>query len=75
MIICLNEHWLNKYSIFIVNSIPNYTLAHHYCREEGNHNGSCILLDSSLEYKVRDDLCTYYNEDRVLKPRVLKLSV
>lgn len=56
-IVCLNEHWLGKQNIGLLNSIPNYRLAHFYCREEGGHGGSCILLNTSLEYKVRDDLC------------------
>lgn len=49
----------SKNNIFILNSIPNYTLSHFYCREEGNHGGSCILVASNL-----DDLCTF-NEDRI----------
>lgn len=34
--VCLNEHWLNKDSIGILNRIPNYTFAVHFYREEKN---------------------------------------
>lgn len=60
-IVYLNEHWLYKDGIFILNSKPysKLHLAHHYHREVGNDGVSCILLDRSLGYNVREDLCTF----------------
>lgn len=31
-IVCLNEHWLQKDNVYILNSIPNYNLTSFYCR-------------------------------------------
>lgn len=46
-----------KDNIHILNSLPNYTLAHFYCREGVDQGGSCILLNSALNYNIREDLC------------------
>lgn len=43
-IICLNDHWLDKSSIWLLNGIPNCTLASFFCREENPHGGSCIII-------------------------------
>lgn len=68
-IVCLNDHWLYNDGIFIFDSRPysKLHLAHHYRREAGNDGVSCILLDSSLGYNVREDLCTYNQGFEVLK--------
>jgi len=71
-IVCLNEHWLNDDSIFILNSIPNYNLAHFYCRTASTRGGSCILLQKDLEYKVRDDLCAF-NEESVFEASCIEV--
>lgn len=65
-IICLNEHWLKTDSIKVLNSIPNFNLANYYCRKEGKHGGSCILVKNNLEYKIRNDF-DVLNEDSIFE--------
>jgi hypothetical protein len=71
-IVCLNEHWLKSENINVLNSIPNYSIAHSYCREEGSHGGSCILIKDNLEYIVRDDLCIL-NEKSVFESSCIEI--
>jgi len=62
LIICLNEHWLAKDNIGFLNSLNNNNLAHFYCRENSGHGGSCILVNSNLEYKTREYLCIFSSD-------------
>lgn len=71
-IVCLNEHWLNKESIGILNSIPGYKLASYFCRDNKIHGGSCILLKNNLDYNVREDL-SVFNEESVFETTCVEI--
>lgn len=55
-VISINEHWLKNDQIFILNKIPNFSLAAAYCRKHKKGGGTCILVHNSLGYVVRRDL-------------------
>lgn len=72
LVVCLNEHWLSKNSINLLNSFQNYKLASFYCRENGSYGGSCILLQDYLNFTVRDDVCKL-GEDSVFEISCLEI--
>lgn len=46
-ILCLSEHWLNKYDTI---SLAHYKLATVYCRKNNKLGGVCIFVRDTLEY-------------------------
>ena len=42
-VLCFTEHWLNNHKLQAIN-INHFTLASAFCRRNGDHGGSCILV-------------------------------
>lgn len=62
--VCLNEHWLTTNSVYLLDSIPGYTLAAFCCRNSLSHGGSCTIIKNYSNFLERQGL-SIYNEDGI----------
>lgn len=72
-IICLNEHWLQTNKLFLFNKIQNFNLASSYCRLSSRGGGTCILVHSTLNYVVRQDIESLA-EDNVFEVSCIEIN-
>lgn len=72
-IISLTEHWLDKNSISLTNTLNNFILADYYIRNDGLRGGSCILVDKNTKYTLLKDFSKYY-EDLVFECSAVEVT-
>lgn len=71
-IISLNEHWLDKDSINVLNTVNNFTLGDYCLRTSGSRGGSCLLVEKGCKFVSRRDF-TNLNEDLVFECSCVEL--